>query len=105
MSNQGKKMLLYADSYGVYIPAVWFKQCYLAKQWSPNKRTGWIGLSKWARNILNAGPEHENYWEAWAEAEENCIYVDHRHTWSLAQSGDLWVYRDDYDWEEDNEED
>ena len=43
--------------------------------------------------ILEAGPDHEWYWETWDSVESNAEMVDeHGVTWTLIQvDGDLWA--------------
>ena len=79
-SNETKPAVLFADSArGIYIPQ------HFAQAADRSKFTG-INAEQWS--ILEAGPEHGHYWEAWDEvldgAETECGGV-------LWQDGDLWI--------------
>ena len=41
--------------------------------------------------ILRAGPEHELYWETWANVEDRAYLVDNGHTYHLHLDGDLFA--------------
>lgn len=40
---------------------------------------------------LQAGPEHEFYWETWDTVLSNAHYEHNGNTWRLYQDGDLWA--------------
>lgn len=100
MTESTREVLL-SDRQGVHIPRLWLRYCYLDHHWNPASRTGWIGLSKWAREVLEAGPDGEFYWEAWDTATRNVRFVSPDHTWWLEPDGDLFVVRDDHQYEDD----
>ena len=77
-------MSLYADSQrGVYIPKE-FAETY--------NRSLWQGIDKDDIDVLCAGPEHEQYWDAWDNVLNNAKVVgDDGYTYILYQDGDLWV--------------
>ena len=41
--------------------------------------------------ILRAGPEHELYWETWANVEDRAHLVDNGRTYHLHLDGDLFA--------------
>lgn len=50
---------------------------------------------------LEAGPDHENYWDAWADVLDNASVTDeHGHTYRLHQEGDLWLIPETWVWDE-----
>jgi len=72
-----------SDSHGVYIPRD-FAESY--------NRSMWQGIDKDDVDVLCAGPEHEQYWDAWDNVLDNAKVVgDDGHTYTLHQDGDLWV--------------
>lgn len=78
--------------HGIYVPQ------YFAHLYSESKITGvdWESLSK--------GPYHDSYWDAWDLALNNASFTDSNgHKWTLypGESGDLFVVRDDHDWEKE----
>lgn len=43
-------------------------------------------------NILESGPDHESYWDAWDDITSSAILTDDfGDTWTLYQEGDLWL--------------
>ena len=71
---------------GIYMPQA-FAQC--------ADRTKWHGVSyeEWA--ILEAGPDHEQYWDVWADVCSNAIATDSNgYTFRihLGESGDVFIY-------------
>ena len=103
MLNEYMRILLMTDAVGIYIPQTWVNSCYASAQWTPCSNKGWIGLAKWARKALEAGPEHDEYWDAWCSALDSVKYIsgDEMTIFYLAQDGDLWAVRDDYEWEDE----
>jgi len=75
---------LYADSrHGVYIPQ------HFAESVRRELVSG-VSSEDWA--ILESGPEHEHYWDAWHDVEMNAILTDESgEQWRLYQDGDLWI--------------
>lgn len=77
--------LLVDGAHGQYVPKI-FAERYLASDWS---------ISDEARQVLLAGPEHDLYWEVWAE--EVLDFASRTDlggkTWFLAQTpdGDLFA--------------
>ena len=72
-----------SDRFGVYIPKE-FAETY--------DRAAWAGINSDDVRVLCAGPEHEEYWDAW-EAVLNSAWAtaDDGHIYRLHQDGDLWV--------------
>lgn len=89
--NTDRQVLLINGAHGVYIPMAFAESEILTEGWN---------LPQEAANILKAGPEHPDYYEAWAEVLDNAVLQgEHSHTWTLYQSpeGDLYAVRDDWE--------
>lgn len=73
--------LLLSDSRGVYIPrdfAMYFEDM--------------DGVSAEDMEILKAGPDAENYWDAWDCVLQNATATHNGNVWRLYQDGDLFAY-------------
>lgn len=79
----GKAVLLFADSRGVYIP----------KEFAETINREFVtGVSAEDYRILMAGPEHTDYWDAWADVCDNATITDPKlGECKLYQDGDLWL--------------
>lgn len=82
------KATLFADSNrGIYIPQ-YFAQTV--------NRAAVTGVSDEDYKVLEAGPEHAEYWDAWADVSDNAEINDPVHgKCYLYQDGDLWVVPSD----------
>lgn len=78
---------LFADSNrGVYIPQ------YFAESVMRELVSG-VSDNEWA--TLEAGPDHEFYWDTWNDVEQNAVLKDKNgKTWKLYHEGDLWLIPD-----------
>ena len=77
-------------AYGIYVPQTFAIGC-----------DGWQGVYPAYREILRAGPDHADYWEAWDAVLSSASYTDDDgRTWTLYQDGDLFVVRDDHEFED-----
>lgn len=79
MSN-GIELLL-TDARGIYIPrdfAMYFEDM--------------DHVSDEDMEILKAGPDHEQYWDAWDAVLQNASNVVNGKVWRLYQDGDLFAY-------------
>ena len=76
--------ILYADSNrGQYIPQHFVETV---------KRDAVSNVSPWAMGACEAGPEAEEYWEAWDEIERDAIVTDSDgKRFRLYHDGDLWL--------------
>lgn len=74
--------LLVSDSAGVYVPQVFCEKFDLAR---------WSGIRDEDIATIEAGPEHEWYWEAWNDILNSATYTEDGHTYMLWQDGDLWA--------------
>ena len=73
--------ILVSDRWGVYIPKHFAENFIL-----------WDGVSDSDREILESGPDHEHYWDAWDAVLGAATYTDgNDNVWHLSQDGDLWA--------------
>lgn len=90
-------ILWLSDARGVYIPRD-FAQSFA------NRAKSVSGVSDDNWEILEAGPEHEWYWEAWSEVEQSAIITDDEgNKYTIWQNGDCWLVPDGMEWDEQNE--
>ena len=82
----------YADSArGIYIPQFFAESI---------KRECVSGVSEEDWNILESGPDHEQYWDAWTDVLDNAELTDSSGVvWTLYQDGDLWLIPESFDWD------
>jgi len=77
---------------GIYLPQD-FAQNFNLSDWNINDPE--------LEETLLAGPEEENYWEAWDEVLDNAYMEDDAGmTWRLFQQQDLFMYNDNADLDE-----
>ena len=79
--NPNCKECLIDGANGIYVPQV-FAQNFEPEKWGVDAET---------IAILLAGPDHEQYWDAWGDVEG---YVERDwdgKRWVLCQDGDLWA--------------
>jgi hypothetical protein len=87
------RTLLLDGARGIYVPKG-FAECFDMTSWD---------VSDSDAEILLAGPDHEEYWDTWAEVLDTARYVDDNvMAWSLYQDGDLWAVRSDHQWEDED---
>tara|TARA_R110000851_G_scaffold194288_1_gene345096 strand:+ start:162 stop:944 length:783 start_codon:yes stop_codon:yes gene_type:complete len=79
MSDIKQAILFATDSRGIYIPQ------HFAESHMPQK---WEGYNDEDITILLAGPDHEQYWEAWDSVLNDAETINGG---TLHQDGDLWV--------------
>lgn len=77
-----KSTCLVDGLHGVYVPA-------LFAYWAAKDQ--WLNVTEEQWAVLAAGPEHEDYWEAWDEVLDSARHVDGG--W-LEQDGDLFLMED-----------
>ena len=103
------EMLLWlSDARGQYIPRD-FASSFVDR----TKHVTGVDDETWS--ILEAGPDHESYWDAWTDVCDNAKIADERgNVYSIWQDGDCWLVPvgmewDDKDncfrWPEEDEED
>lgn len=85
-------ILFAADDRGVFIPQ------YFAEAVVRELVTG-VTDENWA--ILEAGPEHEWYWDTWNDVENNAVLTTNGMEYTLWQDGDLWLVSESAEWSDD----
>jgi hypothetical protein len=81
--------LVFSDRNGVYIPQ------FLAESINISGDS-WEGFKGEDIDILLAGPDHEQYWDAWDSVLGCTRFIDSQgRTWQLYQDGDLWIYNEE----------
>ena len=87
--------ILLNDTHGIYIPQLWATDVTEADCAKLN--VDWDDVQ-----TVQAGPDHEWYWEAWASIEQSCEMTDDQGIkWTLYQNGDLWAIPSDYEMPEE----
>ena len=78
-------MLWLDENRGISIPQV-FAESF------KDRDTAVSGVSDETWEALDAGPDHEWYWEAWESVLNNAVVTDEHGTrYRLWQDGDLWL--------------
>jgi hypothetical protein len=91
-----ESLLWLSDNRGVYIPRD-FANSFADRA----KHVRGVSEENWA--ILESGPDHEWYWEAWTEVCDNAIVTDENGAeYTVYQDGDCWLIPRDWEWSEDN---
>lgn len=80
--------LLLSDSHGIYIPKLWADE--LSEEEAESFSVSWESVL-----LCQAGPDEENYWEAWQEILDSAQWEEDGVDWRLHQNGDLWAVRAD----------
>lgn len=76
-------VLLVDSRHGIYVPQA-FAENFDLSVW---------GVSDSDREILEAGPDHPDYWEAWDDVLQYASHTNEEGTWYLEQDGDLWAVK------------
>ena len=105
MIKNPELILFLSDARGIYIPRDFATGI---------KRELVTGVSAESWEILEAGPEHEWYWEAWQEVCDRAVVTEpNGSVYSVYQDGDCWLVpkgmvwddaRDFWAWPEELEE-
>lgn len=86
-------MLWLSDARGVYIPRDFAN--------SFTDRAKWVqGVDDATWAILEAGPDHDEYWDAWTDVCDNATVTDGSTVCRLYQDGDLWLIPEGMEWDE-----
>jgi hypothetical protein len=92
MSHKPEPMLWLSDARGQYIPRDF------AKSFADRARdVAGVSDEDWA--ILEAGPEHEFYWDTWNDVEQSAVITDQDGSkYTIYQNGDCWLIPDGMEW-------
>jgi hypothetical protein len=91
-TNKPEPMLWLSDARGVYIPRD-FANSFADRLISVQ------GVDEENWKILEAGPDHELYWDAWDEVCRDATIIDDvGNKFSIHQDGDYWLIPDGMTW-------
>jgi hypothetical protein len=97
MTKRPDMMLWLNDRRGIYIP----RDFALSFNDRAKQVTG-VSDDEWA--VLEAGPDHERYWDTWVDVEDNAIVTDeHGVKRHIHQDGDVWLIPEGMEWSDDEE--
>jgi hypothetical protein len=89
-------MLWLSDARGQYIPRD-FANSFVDRA----KHVSGVTDENW--QILETGPNHEWYWEAWQEVEQDAVVTDENGIkYRIHQDGDCWLIPEGMEWDEEN---
>lgn len=94
--SKPEMILWLSDARGIYIP-----RDFAGSFADRAKQVIGVTDEDWA--ILEAGPDHELYWDAWTDIEQNAIIHDGELTYSIHNDGDCWLVPSGMEWDEDKE--
>ena len=94
MSIPDGSLLYLSEARGIYIPRDFATDTY------PECISG---VSAGDMDILQAGPDHEWYWEAWESVLNNAVITarDSGKQYTVYQDGDCWLVPVGAEWQED----
>lgn len=98
MANVNLEPLLWLDDHrGIYIPRD-FATSFINRA----KHVSGVDDETWA--ILESGPDHELYWEAWDDVTDNATVTDeHGNKFSIYQNGACWLIPEGMEWSDETE--
>ena len=97
MTKTIEPMLWLSDARGVYIPRD-FANSFADR----SKHVQGVSAEDWA--VLETGPDHEWYWEAWVNVCDNAIVTDNDGVrFRVHQDGDCWLIPEGMEWSEEND--
>jgi hypothetical protein len=92
MSKHQQEMILWIDSSrGQYIP-----QAFALSFANRAKNVTGVDEDTWA--ILEAGPEHEEYWDAWSSIDNAFIIADNGLRYHVLHDEDVWLVPVGMEW-------
>ena len=97
MPKPKPEMILWlSDAHGQYIPR------YFATSFADRAKTVTnVSDDDWA--ILEAGPDHEHYWDTWSEVEQKALVTINGVQYGVFQDGDCWLVPTDMIWSDEQE--
>jgi hypothetical protein len=95
--SKPEPMLWLSDARGIYIPRDF------ATSFADRSKSV-IGVSPEDWEALEAGPDHEWYWETWADVCDSAIVTDEKGVkYRIHQDGDCWLIPADMVWSDETE--
>lgn len=97
MNRKPEPFILIEDNYGIYIPK------YFANAFEDRKsRVQDIDDETW--KILEKGPDHPEYWEAWSDIEQNAVVTNIEGIrYFIYMDGDCWLIPFGMSWNDETE--
>lgn len=90
-------MLWLSDARGIYIP-----RDFATSFADRDKHVSGVSPEDW--KILESGPDHDLYWDAWQSVCDNAIVTDDNGIkFSIHQNGDCWLVPEGMEWRDDLE--
>lgn len=95
-THQQPEMILFlSDAHGIYLPRDFA---------SSIKRESVTGVSAEEWQALEAGPDHEWYWDTWNSVCDHALITDADGTvYRVYQDGDCWLIPEGMEWNENSE--
>lgn len=95
MTAKPDMVLFLSDARGIYIPRDFAQSI---------KRSALSGVTDEDMATLEAGPDHEWYWEAWDAVCQSAVITDeHGVRYHIYQDGDCWLVPEGMEWDERKE--
>ena len=99
MSEKPEPLLWLNDARGIYLPRDF------AQSFGDDlrmKAVANVSDEDWA--ILEAGPDHENYWDTWCEVEQKArVTMPDGIEYGVYQDGDCWLIPVGMEWSDDTD--
>jgi hypothetical protein len=90
-------LLWLSDSRGIYIPRD-FAQSFTDRA----KYVAGVSDEDWL--VLEAGPDHNLYWDTWIDVCDHAVVTDERGVkFTLHQDGDLWLIPEGMEWSDEED--
>jgi hypothetical protein len=93
--DKPETLLWLADHRGVHIP-----QDFAESFKDRDKDVSGVDAEQWA--ILEAGHEHEHYWDTWSDVMDSAQITIDGIEYCVWQDGDVWLIPDGMEYSEDN---
>src|ERR1700758_4250225 len=95
MTKRPEMLLWLSDARGIYIP-----RDFAASFADRAKHVSGVKDEDWA--VLEAGPYHEWYWEAWEDVCRDAIVTDENGVkYAVYQDGDCWLIPEGMEWSDE----
>jgi hypothetical protein len=95
MTNKPDMLLWLSDARGTYIPRD-FANSFADRA----KSVSGVSDENWA--VLEAGPDHEEYWDTWTDVCDWAIVTDDNgNRYRVYQDGDCWLVPVGMEWSDD----
>lgn len=96
-TKRAEPLLWLSDTRGVYIPRD-FANSFIDRA----KHVAGVDDETWA--VLETGPDHEWYWEAWQDVCDDALITDDKGIkYTVHQDGDCWLIPEGMEWSDENE--